>query len=465
MLTRIEIDGFKNLLGFSAEFGPFTCIAGPNAVGKSNLFDAIEFMSLLSQYKLDEAAGRVRATPGAHESARALFWNDGEVWADRLKIAVELLIDEKVVVDDLGRPAWLAQPSYRYEVEVGFDGGLRLVGERLSRVSSNLRFPSHSSFVRAHQLDQAGEAEVIFDVGAGVMPDGSKAPDLSRTARTVLQLYQTADHPELLAVRSELVSWRRFALNPVELRKPHKIGSADQISESGEHLPLLFMQLLRPGYPTFEIEGEDDVLDCTALSASIVARLGRLAGLRGVTLEEDREREVLSISAVSRSGETLSARSLSEGTLRALALVLLSQQRSSMLCVEEAENGIHPDQFDDIVRILFDLATDPTADVSAELAELHGPEDFLPLRQAIITTHSPDLLRRIFATRKDCLLMAMSVLLAGPHGRRAQTMRALPLRDTWRCRDGVRGVMLPMLAYVGYEALNAESVASAAEDG
>ena len=40
MLTRIEIDGFKNLLGFSAEFGPFTFIAGPNAVGKSNLFDA-----------------------------------------------------------------------------------------------------------------------------------------------------------------------------------------------------------------------------------------------------------------------------------------------------------------------------------------------------------------------------------------------------------------------------------------
>jgi AAA15 family ATPase/GTPase len=52
MLTRIEIDGFKNLLGFSAEFGPFTCIAGPNAVGKSNLFDAIEFLSLLAELPL-----------------------------------------------------------------------------------------------------------------------------------------------------------------------------------------------------------------------------------------------------------------------------------------------------------------------------------------------------------------------------------------------------------------------------
>lgn len=29
MLTRLEVDGFENLLGFHAQFGPFTCIAGP----------------------------------------------------------------------------------------------------------------------------------------------------------------------------------------------------------------------------------------------------------------------------------------------------------------------------------------------------------------------------------------------------------------------------------------------------
>ena len=41
MLTRLEVHGFKNLLDFELDLGPFNCIAGPNGVGKSNVFDAI----------------------------------------------------------------------------------------------------------------------------------------------------------------------------------------------------------------------------------------------------------------------------------------------------------------------------------------------------------------------------------------------------------------------------------------
>ncbi|MBF0466683.1 MAG: AAA family ATPase [Nitrospirae bacterium] len=43
MLTRFKVSGFKNLVDVDIRFGPFTCIAGANGVGKSNLFDAILF--------------------------------------------------------------------------------------------------------------------------------------------------------------------------------------------------------------------------------------------------------------------------------------------------------------------------------------------------------------------------------------------------------------------------------------
>ena len=52
MLTRLEVDGFKNLLGLHVDLGPFTCIAGVNGAGKSNIFDAIQFLSLLSSRSL-----------------------------------------------------------------------------------------------------------------------------------------------------------------------------------------------------------------------------------------------------------------------------------------------------------------------------------------------------------------------------------------------------------------------------
>lgn len=35
MLTRLEVDGFKNLLNFEMDLGPFNCIAGTNGVGNT----------------------------------------------------------------------------------------------------------------------------------------------------------------------------------------------------------------------------------------------------------------------------------------------------------------------------------------------------------------------------------------------------------------------------------------------
>jgi AAA15 family ATPase/GTPase len=64
MLTRLKVSGFKNLVDVEIRFGPFTCIAGPNGVGKSNVFDAIRFLSALADRSLIEAALSVRAEGG-----------------------------------------------------------------------------------------------------------------------------------------------------------------------------------------------------------------------------------------------------------------------------------------------------------------------------------------------------------------------------------------------------------------
>ena len=68
MLTRIEIDGFKSFENFGMDVGPLTVILGPNASGKSNLFDAIRLLSRLADTDLRTAVTDLRGEP--HELFR-----------------------------------------------------------------------------------------------------------------------------------------------------------------------------------------------------------------------------------------------------------------------------------------------------------------------------------------------------------------------------------------------------------
>ncbi|SDC34112.1 AAA family ATPase [Niabella drilacis] len=50
MITYIKINGFKSFHKFEMEFTPFTIIAGANASGKSNLFDALLLLSRMADH-------------------------------------------------------------------------------------------------------------------------------------------------------------------------------------------------------------------------------------------------------------------------------------------------------------------------------------------------------------------------------------------------------------------------------
>src|SRR2546429_8792598 len=119
MLTRLEIRGFKNILDIGVDFGPFTCIAGANGMGKSNVFDAIEFLSYLASEPLLEAAQRVRAASGRRGGdPRDLFWDGYRDHERRIRLAAEMIVPAGVE-DDLG--VW-TKPSttfLRYELELG----------------------------------------------------------------------------------------------------------------------------------------------------------------------------------------------------------------------------------------------------------------------------------------------------------------------------------------------------------
>src|SRR6266508_1447886 len=101
MLTRLKVNGFKNLVDVDVRCGPFTCIAGVNGSGKSNLFDAIRFLATLAEKPLVEAALSVRG-PGGSYDIRSLFHRVGDRYAEEMTFEAEMIVPAEGT-DDLGQ--------------------------------------------------------------------------------------------------------------------------------------------------------------------------------------------------------------------------------------------------------------------------------------------------------------------------------------------------------------------------
>ncbi|WP_017579202.1 AAA family ATPase [Nocardiopsis valliformis] len=459
MLTRLEVDGFKNLLGLSVDFGPFTCIAGENGTGKSNVFDAIQFLSLLSSRSLIEAAYEVRGSTGGERSGnpRELFWNGYESQDRHMVLAAEMIVPE-YVEDDFGREAQATSTYLRYEVELGFQppsganrtGGLVLLGERLkhlnhSEARDRLRFP-HSKVEFRDKLVKKGRSSPDFisttfhdeqvvinihqDGGSRGQPKGALA---SRAPATLVSTVTSSDAPTILAARREMQSWRRLALEPTALRAADRYTDPQTMDVNGQHLPGTL----------FRIAQQEPHGDPERVYARVSGRLADLVGssVDQLSVVEDELRELLTIQLKESNGLRLPARSLSEGTLRFLALCVLLEDTSveGVLCMEEPENGIHPAHLPAMVELVRDLAVEPE----------FAPGEDNPFRQVLVNTHSPGIVRAVDTAD---LLFADTVLQKRPDGNLARALRLRPMTGTWRAAspetDAVaRPDILPYLTF------------------
>ena len=70
MLVSLSVKNFKSIREAHVRFGPFTCFVGHNGVGKSNLFDAIHFLSALTDRDISEAVSDVRRSVRPRPTSR-----------------------------------------------------------------------------------------------------------------------------------------------------------------------------------------------------------------------------------------------------------------------------------------------------------------------------------------------------------------------------------------------------------
>ncbi len=447
MLTRLEIDGFKNLLNFAVDFAPFNCIAGPNGVGKSNVFDAIRFLSLLTDHKIIEAAQMVRGSGMEGNDLRDLFWSNSSERAPKFRIAAEMIVD-KQVKDDFGRPAEATSTFLRYEIEIGYEESanlaalsrLTLLSETLDFISEGeaarrLKFPLNVPRFRKQSVSNKrktltgfissktasdGQMEIIVHQDGGSRGPGQRAP-ANKAPSTIVGTSNTSATPTILAARREMQKWRFLALEPSAMRRPDRFQDDTFVTANGGHLPATLLRLAS------DAERRND--DPADVYMKVTNRLAGLVPISNLTVDVDSVRQLLTVQVRERTGITLPAASLSDGTLRFLALSVLvvDSQSDGLICIEEPENGIHPAKMAEMVRLLQDLAVDSE--------ETPGPDN--PFRQVIVATHSPVFVKLI--NRND-VLCAIEAKVKTPDGLPTRTLRCSPLDDTWRSKAGEKSV-------------------------
>ena len=448
MLTRLEANGFKNLVDFTLELGPYTCIAGPNGVGKSNIFDAIRFLSLLTEHTMNDAARCIRDTPSGENTGdladiffTANTTNDQR--QKRFQLAVEMIVSREVS-DDFGRSAKSTSSFLRYEVgfryeepsaAIGPFGGLVLEREELrpitvGRAHNHLRFPHHKANFRDRLVynrrfgspyidtTKDGEQDVILVHQDGGSRGRGRPASAEGAVRTIIGTENTAATPTILAARHEMRSWRTLALEPTAMRRPDPYTQTPGLAPNGAHIPatLRHMGTMMSGATTEQ-----------ALAA-IASRLSDLVPVTAVRVRQDDVRQLLSLELEERSGLRLPARSVSDGTLRFLALAVLAEgsAEAGVFCMEEPENGIHPANLEAMNLLLQDIAVDPDEPVG----------DGNPMRQVVVATHSPYFVQ---LQHKHELVLAKNVMKKTDIGI-IEPLVCRPCLGTWRSTEKDPGV-------------------------
>lgn len=429
MLTRIEIDGFKTFEGFTLDLQPFSAIVGPNASGKSNLFDAIRFLALLAQHDVRTAMQGVRGQP------EELFRRTEDGLADRMSFAVEVLLDAEGR-DSFGTTFTINAQRLRYElaltlksdstgqargVFVSFENCIALSkhDERLPELP--IADPSYSRrktpFI---EMEDGGPGRQAFVIRQdGLTTDGKTTKrgnplrlPATEASRTALSTITTAEFRHLYALRSLFVATRFLEINPHAARRPSDRLEDKTLRSDASNLAAVLAHLREETRTDDRPNGviSDISIDLSSLIPTV----------RAVEVFDEVHAKEYSFHVLTSDRLQFSARVISDGTLRLLALlaILNDPKRRGILCFEEPENGVHEGRIAALVELLRAAASQP---------------DGSALFQVLVNTHSPAVMK---ALHDHEIIAADTVRSIRPEQRRSVART--------RMRTGLRSDVLPL---------------------
>lgn len=382
MIRRFKVINYKSLKNIDVELPNLVVIFGPNAAGKSNLFDALNLFSrIVTKKNLKEAFAEHRGVPleVVHYASGGISGLQAQEYHD-VSFIGDIELSDAVV----------REVEYRIrELRRGIDGvdssaqEKSIITHRLLRYKIDLQISSRSGQVRvmderlsALRRDGAEKARSPFiervNGRISLRMEGQAHPtnhDIGLDYAVVSTSLYAPHYPHITALREELSRCHFFFLEPRELmRQGNAIAKVTNIGPRGEDLAAFYFTLK-------EIHPQQ-------FKAVKLAAMQILPRLRDLEIERTDKAELF--LRLCEDDAFYSNRLISEGTLRVLGLlaVLSPVTGSTTIGYEEPENGVHPRRLRNIAELLKNAAGND--------------------RQILINTHSPVL--PTYFSNKDLLV-------------------------------------------------------------
>jgi len=366
MLTQVVVKNFKSFRDARIPLGRLTIVLGSNGAGKSNLFDALRFLRFVGMGTSirDAIEGHASATQlelvvsGIRGGARAIT----HMGSDSNVFTVGVEINDERTKDRISYVLSVDAISYKVMSE-------ELVSQKHP---GQYVFSTHPD---PNPLVQDLDAPVI----QARFYKNTRGPNPKRdfsAYETILSQFKGRRSESILneevadLVRNELAAIRPLELRPEVLRQYSPLGRSE-LGEHGENLAAVAWLL-----ETRATSSDEDMRgDAPARLEAIRSWLSELAPhpIERITVQLSPTSDAILALKEEPFPEPLTARSLSDGTLRfaALTFAVFGTEGRQTLVVEELENGIHPARLALLVRM---LETAVSQDVRVQvIASSHAP--------------------------------------------------------------------------------------------
>lgn len=402
MIRHVRIEGYKSLDQVQVELAPLTVVFGPNAAGKSNLLDALSLLSRMVTHDTLDAAFAV------HRGAPLEAFTLGEGGVEALQqrptaefaIAADIELSDSVVdsveaeirkaregLSDGARPVrrrMVVERYLRYTVKVQIvtsSGHLRVMDERLEALKED-GSPRASRKPFLEQMP--GERRLLLRMEKQGHPSYE---EIGQDRTIVSKPLYPPHYPHIVALREELSRWRFFFLEPAAMREEVALKEVEVLAPNGSDIAAFYNTVLTRNSLQFQALGR-------ALRQVIPT-------LRGLDIERTTQGFLRLV--VDEAGMPLSSRLISEGTLRVLGLLAITNPLKPLSFVgfEEPENGVHARRLAMVAQLLIGAAERGSTQFLINTHSPILPEYFVDVEAARLVHCRKEGRRTIFETFKS----------------------------------------------------------------